>query len=170
MPAKRNDVEEESAADREIETRVISAWVLVLVILFWITSTPPPTEDRPVQLWIRGSLVHGGPGGGDACTQSEEECTKGTEMIHASLAMPQVFDVARRMMRKAWADPKPLEVTATFGDEDCKARLVMRMVFVPAEARDQEVREYGSVEGGKQTLKGLVEHLSARFSANDKEE
>jgi len=170
MPAKRNDVEE-IMADREIAlTRATLAWALVLVILFWITAPPPHGEGRSVQLWIRGSLVQGGPDGGEACTQSEEGCAMSTEMIRASLAMPQGFDVARRMMRKAWADPKPLEVTATFGDEDCKARLTMRMVFVPAEARDQEVQEYGSVEGGKQTLEGLVEHLSAGFSANDKEE
>ena len=165
MPGKRNDVDE-NAADREIAfTRVILAWAFVLVILFWITSTPPPAETRSVQLWIRGSLVQGGPGGGEACAQSEEECAKGTEMIRASLAMPQVFDVARRMRRKAWADPKPLEVTATFGDEDCKARLMMRMVFVAAEARDQEVQEYGSIEGGKQTLERLAEHLSDRLAA-----
>src|SRR6202035_1768878 len=165
MPAKRNDVEE-ITADREIALRRATlAWAFVLVILFWITSAPRPAETRSVQLWIRGSLVQGGRDGGETCTQSEEECAKGAEMIHASLAMPQGFDVARGMMRKAWADPKPLEVTATFGDEDCKARLTMRMVFVPEEARDQDVREYGSVEGGKQTLKGLAEHLSARLSA-----
>jgi hypothetical protein len=166
MPGKRNDVEEESAADREIAfTRLISAWAFVLVILFWITSTPPPVEGRPVQLWIRGSLVQGSLDGGDPSTQSEGEREEGTEMIRASLAMPQVFDVARRMMRKAWADPKPLEVTATFGDEDCKARLRMRVVFVPSEARDQEVQEYGSIEGGKQTLRRLAEHLSDRLAA-----
>jgi hypothetical protein len=163
MPAKRNDVEEESAAEREIAfTRVISAWAFVLVILFWITSTPPPTEGRSVQLWIRGSLVQGSLDGG---TQSEGESEEGAEMIRASLAMPQVFDVARRMMRKAWADPKPLEMTATIGDEDCKARLTMRMVFVAAETRDRDVKEYGSIEGGKQTLERLAEHLSDRLAA-----
>src|SRR5437879_7786456 len=114
MPAKRNDVEEESAADREIAfTRVILAWVLVLVILFWITYTPPSTESRSVQFLIRGSF-----GGGDASTPGERKCADGTEMIRASLAMPQVFDVARRMMGEAWADPKPFEkpfeMTATF--------------------------------------------------------
>jgi hypothetical protein len=169
MPGKRNDVEE-SAADREIAfTRVILAWAFVLVILFWITSTPPPTEGRSVQLWIRGSLVQGSLDGGDPSTQTEGEREDGAEMIRASLAMPQVFDVARRMMRKAWADPKPLEMTATFGDEDCKARLTMRMVFV-AEMRDRDVKEYGSIEGGQQTLERLVEHLSARFVAKNKEE
>jgi len=170
MPEKRNDVEEESAADREIAfTRVILAWVLVLVILFWITYTPPATESRSVQFLIRGSL-----GGGNASTQREGECAEGTEVIRASLAMPQVFDGLRRMMWKAWADPKsfekPFEMTATFAGEDGKARLTMRMVFVPAEARDRDVQEYGSIEGGKQTLGRLVEHVSARFAANNKEE
>jgi hypothetical protein len=167
MPAKRNDVEEESAAEREIAfTRVISAWAFVLVILFWITSTPPPTEGRSVQLWIRGSLVQGSLDGG---TQSEGESEEGAEMIRASLAMPQVFDVARRMMRKAWADPKPLEMTATFGDEDCKARLTMRMVFVAAEERDRNVREYRSVEGGQQMLEKLANYLSTRLAAKQGE-
>jgi type IV secretory pathway TrbD component len=59
MPAKRNDVEE-IMADRETAlTRATLAWALVLVILFWITSNPPPGEGRSVQLWIRGSLVQG---------------------------------------------------------------------------------------------------------------
>ena len=43
--------------------------------------------------------------------------------------------------------------------------MTMRMVFVSAEARDENVREYGSIEGGKQTLERLAEHLSERFSA-----
>jgi type IV secretory pathway TrbD component len=170
MPAKRNDIEEESAADREIAfTRVILAWALVLVILFWITSTPPPTEGRSVQLWIRGSLVQGSLDGDDPSTQSEGESEEGTEIIRASLAMPQVFGVARRTMRKAWTDPKQFEMTATFADEDGRTRLTMRMVFVPA-ARDQNAQEYGSIEGGKQTLERLAEHLSARFAAQNEEE
>jgi hypothetical protein len=159
MRAKRNDVEEESAAEREIAfTRVTLAWVLVLVLLYWITSIPLSTESRWVQLLIGGSL-----GGGGASAQSE--CAEGTEIIRASLAMPQVFEVPRRMMQKAWADPKPLEMTATFAGEDGKARLTMRMVFVPAEAQDQNVREYGSIEGGKQTLERLAECLSLQLSA-----
>jgi hypothetical protein len=166
MPAKRNDMEEESAAEREIAfTRVISAWVLVLVILFGITSTPPPTEGRSVQFSIRGSL-----GGGDASTQGEGECAEGIEMIRASLAMPKVFAVARRMMGKAWADPKPFEMTATFAGEDGKPLLTMQMVLVSAAPRDPYAQEYGSIEGGKQTLDRLVEHLSARFAAKNKEE
>jgi hypothetical protein len=44
------------------------------------------------------------------------------------------------------------------------------MVFMAAETRDRDVKEYGSIEGGQQTLEGLVEHLSARFVAKNKEE
>jgi len=141
MPGKRNDVEE-NAADREIAfTRVALAWALVLVILFWITS-PPSTESWPVQFLIRGSF-----GGGDTSAQSE--CAEGTEIIRASLTMPHVFEVPRRMMQKSWADPKPLEMTATFTGEDGKARLTMRMEFVPAEARDPYVQEYGGWRLGR---------------------
>jgi hypothetical protein len=166
MPAKRNDVEEESAVEREIvSTRVAYAWVLVLVILFGITSTPPSTEDRSIQFSIRGSL-----GGGDASTQGEGECAEGLEMIRASLAMPKLFAAARRMMGEAWADPKPFEMTATFAGEDGKPLLTMQMVLRSAEARDPYAQEYGSIEGGKQTLERLVEHLSARFAAKNKEE
>jgi hypothetical protein len=143
MPAKRNDVEEESTAEREIIfTRVTLAWVLVLVLLYWITSTPLSTESRWVQLLIGGSL-----GGGDGSAQCE--CAEGAEIIRASLVMPQVFEVPRRMMQKAWADPKPLEMTATFRGGDGEARLTMRMVFVSAESRDEYVQESGGWRLGR---------------------
>jgi hypothetical protein len=161
VPEKRIDVEE--SADREIVfTRVTSACVLVLVLLFGVTSPTPLTESRSIRVSIRGSL--GSPDGGDASIRSEGECTEGAEMIRASQAMPQEFDAPRTMVWEAWTDPKQFEMTATF-DEDGKTRLTMRMVFVPAEARDQDVREYGSIEGGKQTLERLAEHLSTRFAA-----
>ena len=57
------------------------------------------------------------------------------------------------------------EMTATFEDDGDKTRLTMRMVFASTAARDENVRVYGSIEGGKQTLERLAEHLSARFSA-----
>ena len=152
MPAKRNDVEEESAVEREIAfTRVILAWALVLVILFWITSTPSPAESSSVRILIRGSLF-----GGDAFTQREGECAGGTEMICTSPAMAQDFNAPQAMV---WTDPKQValwwgpkgvtasierggpvpqfEVMATFAEEG-KTRLTMRMVFASG---DQSVRE-----------------------------
>ena len=40
-----------------------------------------------------------------------------------------------------------------------KTQLTIRMVFPTAEARDTVVRVYGAIEGGKQTLERLSEHL-----------
>jgi uncharacterized protein YndB with AHSA1/START domain len=40
-----------------------------------------------------------------------------------------------------------------------KTRLTVRMVFPTAAERDRVVREFGAVEGGKQTLERLAEHL-----------
>jgi uncharacterized protein YndB with AHSA1/START domain len=57
------------------------------------------------------------------------------------------------------------QMIATFADEDGKTRLTMRMVFVSAEARDQNVREFDSIEGGKQTLARLADYLSTRLAA-----
>jgi hypothetical protein len=155
MPAKRNDIEEESAVEREIGfTRTIFAWVLVLVVLFWITSTPPSTESSSVQFLIRGSV-----GGGDAFTQGGGECPEGRQMIRASQTVARDFNAPHAMV---WTDPKQValwwgpkgftatiergrpapqfEMMATFAEEG-RTRLMMRMVFVPDEGRDQNVRE-----------------------------
>jgi hypothetical protein len=67
-------------------------------------------------------------------------------MIRASQVMPQTFNASRAMAWKVWTDPtevslpKRLTMMATFGEEG-KVRLAMRMDFVSAEARDQNVRE-----------------------------
>jgi hypothetical protein len=158
MRAKRNDLEEESVAEREIAfTRVILAWVLVLVILFWITSTPSPIESSSVQFLIRGSL-----GGGDSSIPREGECAEGTEMIRTSQTMAQGFNAPHAMVAShaqiwkqvaLWWGPKgftatierggpapQFEMMATFAEEG-QRRLAMRMVFVPTEGRDQNVRE-----------------------------
>jgi len=43
-----------------------------------------------------------------------------------------------------------------------QTRVTMRGVFASAEDRERVVREYGAIEGGKQTLERLAEHLQAR--------
>jgi uncharacterized protein YndB with AHSA1/START domain len=54
------------------------------------------------------------------------------------------------------------EATWTFETvESGKTRLTGRMGFPSAEARDFVAREFGAVEGGKQTLERLSEHLPA---------
>jgi uncharacterized protein YndB with AHSA1/START domain len=53
--------------------------------------------------------------------------------------------------------------TWTFEARGAKTRLTLRMVFPTAQARDVIVKEYGAVEGGKETLGRLAEHLAGRL-------
>jgi uncharacterized protein YndB with AHSA1/START domain len=54
------------------------------------------------------------------------------------------------------------ESTWTFETVDTsKTRVTIRMVFASAAEREMVAREYGAVEGGKQTLGRLAEHLEA---------
>jgi uncharacterized protein YndB with AHSA1/START domain len=58
--------------------------------------------------------------------------------------------------------------TWTFEKEsDDKTRLTLRMVFDSAEARETVVKEYGAIEGGKQTLERLAEFLPAAPGKNN---
>jgi uncharacterized protein YndB with AHSA1/START domain len=53
--------------------------------------------------------------------------------------------------------------TATFKDLGGKTELTLRMVFDTAAARDIVVKDYGAIEGGKQTLARLASHLAGEF-------
>lgn len=48
--------------------------------------------------------------------------------------------------------------------EGNKTRLTGRMVFPSKEARDRVVRDYGAIEGGKQTLERAAEYVSAMLT------
>ncbi|MBM3266977.1 MAG: SRPBCC domain-containing protein [Candidatus Sericytochromatia bacterium] len=59
-------------------------------------------------------------------------------------------------------DPTMMLVTVRFAEEgDGRTRLTMRSRFPSAEARDKVVAEVGAVEGGRQTLDRLAEHLAS---------
>jgi hypothetical protein len=152
MPGKRNDVEESAAGREAAFTRVTSAVVLVLVILFGVTT---PSAENPLILFS----IETGLGEGVASAQSECECAGNTEGIRTSQAIAQDFNAPGRMV---WADPKPValwcepkgftatlerggaapqfEMMASFAEEG-RTRLTMRMVFGSAAARDQNVSE-----------------------------
>src|SRR5262249_32473036 len=53
-------------------------------------------------------------------------------------------------------------------DNGGKTRLTMRSLFESAAERNQVVEKYGAIEGGKQTLERLAEHL-AGAAAPDRE-
>jgi len=57
-------------------------------------------------------------------------------------------------------DPQQFHVTITFEEEGDKTTLTMRSLFPTAAARDFVVEKFGAIEGGKQTLGRLAEHLT----------
>jgi hypothetical protein len=48
----------------------------------------------------------------------------------------------------------------TFADDGGKTKLTARMVFESAASRDKTVKAFGAVEGLKQTLARLAEHVA----------
>lgn len=59
------------------------------------------------------------------------------------------------------------QTIVTFADEGGKTRLTMRGIFPSAEERDRVAREYGAVEGGRQTLERLADYLQSVRPAAD---
>jgi uncharacterized protein YndB with AHSA1/START domain len=57
-----------------------------------------------------------------------------------------------------------MEKLVTFEDVAGGTLVTMRLVFPSAEARDQNVRDYGSIEGGEQTLERLAGYLAGRLA------
>jgi uncharacterized protein YndB with AHSA1/START domain len=151
----------ESTADREIVfTRVFDAprrmvWEAWTDPKQWgpkgFTTTIEQMEVRAGGVW---KLVMHGPDGTDYPNKS---------------VFTEVVPLERLRYRlsggKRGGPAAQFEMTATFEDDGDKTRITMRMVFASAEARDENVREYGSIEGGKQTLERLAEHLSDRLAA-----
>ena len=66
-------------------------------------------------------------------------------------------------------DALRFETTVTFEDRDGKTELTMRSLFETAALRDQVIREYGALEGGKQTLERLAGHLENTAIATEDE-
>jgi uncharacterized protein YndB with AHSA1/START domain len=57
-------------------------------------------------------------------------------------------------------EPVQFQVTVTFEDHDGKTKLTMRGLFLSAAERDRVAEKYGAIEGAKQTLERLAEHLA----------
>lgn len=64
---------------------------------------------------------------------------------------------------KKGASGVSMRTTVTFKDVGGKTELSIRHVFDTAAQRDVVVKEYGAIEGGKQTMARLAEHLDGEF-------
>src|SRR5262249_12728990 len=56
-------------------------------------------------------------------------------------------------------DPNAFESVITFTADDAGTRVEMRTVFPTKELRDDAVEKYHAIEGGRQTLDNLANHL-----------
>jgi uncharacterized protein YndB with AHSA1/START domain len=154
-------VQKPDTSDREIViTREFDAprellWEAMIdprhVIHWWgprgFTTTIEEMDVRPGGVWKQ--TMHG-PDGANYPNQSTFTEVVKPERIAFSLHG-----------RKEGGPGVLFESTWTFEDlEPGRARVTIRMVFPNAEARDRNVREFRSIEGGTQTLERLAEHAA----------
>jgi len=143
-----------STANREIITtrvvdapraRVWKAWTDREQVAQWwgpngFTSTIHEMDVRPGGVW---RFVMHGPDGTDYQNKS----------IYEEIAKPE------RLAYLHESGPK-FHATATFDEHGGKTTVTMRMLFDTVAERDRTVRVFGAVEGAKQTLERLNQHVA----------
>ena len=108
------------------------------------TNTIHEMDVRPGGVW---RFVMHGPDGTDY----------GNKVVYSEVVKPERL----RFAHGADDDgPAHFHVTVTFEDLGPRTRVTMRSIFPTAEVRDKTVKEYGALEGGKQTLERLARYLS----------
>jgi len=152
-----------SAADREIvlsrvfdapRELVWEAWTDPKQVVKWwgppgFTTTIAKMDVRPGGEWRH--TMHG-PDGTDYPNRSR----------FLEVARPERIVYAHAGGTKGRPGVR-FQSTWTFEARGARTKLTLRMVFPTAEARDLIAREYGAVEGGKETLGRMAEHLAGRL-------
>ena len=143
-----------STADREIVTtrvvdapreRVWKAWTDREQVAKWwgpdgFTNTIHEMDVRPGGVW---RFVMHGPGGVDYQNKSVfEEIIEPERLVYRHVSGPT------------------FQATATFDEQGGKTTVTTRMLFETAAERDRTVKVFGAVEGAKQTLGRLAEHVA----------
>lgn len=154
-------------ADREIViSRVLNAprelvWQAMTdpkhVVYWWgprgFTTTIEEMDVRPGGIW---KLVMHGPDGTDYPNKS----------IFKEVTKPERIVFSHGGGKKG-GPGAIFEATWTFDAlDDGKTKVTIRMVFPSPADRDKVVKEYGAIEGGKQTLERLAEHLPKMGNAS----
>ncbi|HTL51783.1 MAG TPA: SRPBCC family protein [Planctomycetota bacterium] len=152
MAAKNNRAEAE--ASREIVTvrvfdapreLVFAAWTEPKQVAQWwgpngFTTTIQTMDVRPGGAW---NLVMHGPDGTDYPNKSVYvEVVRPEKIVFDHLSGPQ------------------FRMTATFEEQGGKTKVTMRGLFNTATDYEVALKKFGAVEGAKQTLARLGEHLA----------
>jgi uncharacterized protein YndB with AHSA1/START domain len=159
MDARRNNPET-STADREtVITRIVDAprelvWKVWTdpehVVKWWgpngFTTTIEKMDVRPGGVWKH--VMHG-PDGTDYPNSS----------VFKEVVKPERIVFSHGDGKQGGAGAY-FEGTWTFDAvDDDRTRVTIHMVFPTAADRDLVLKEYGAIEGGKQTLERLAGHL-----------
>ena len=130
---------------------VFQAWTDPKQVALWwgpngFTTTIEEMDVRPGGVWRQ--VMHG-PDGTDYPNES----------VFVDVVQYERLVYTLTGGRKGGA-PVKMEKITTFEEVEGGTRVTMRAVFDSAEARDRNVRDYGSIEGGKQTLERLANYLA----------
>jgi uncharacterized protein YndB with AHSA1/START domain len=110
------------------------------------TTTTAEMDVRPGGAW---RYVMHGPDGTDYSNK----------IVYSEVVKPE------RLAYAHGADddgPPHFHATVTFEEQGGKTLVTLRSIFPTAAARDRTVKEFGAIEGGKQTLERLARYLAAR--------
>jgi uncharacterized protein YndB with AHSA1/START domain len=148
-----------STADREIlltrtfdapRELVFDAWTDPKQITQWwgpkgFTTTTHAMDVKPGGVW---RFVMHGPDGTDYQNK----------IIFIEVVKPE--RIVYRHAGDADSEPVRFHVTVTFTAQGAKTQLTMRSIFETAAERNRVVEKYGAIEGGKQTLGRLADHMA----------
>jgi len=128
---------------------VFEAWTNPKQLPHWwgprgFTTTVHEMDVRPGGVW---RLTMRGPDGRDYHNR----------IVFVEVAKPERL-VYKHEPEKG-SEPVSFETTVTFGERGDKTEVTVRMLFPSSQARDHVVQKYGAIEGLKQTLGRLAEHL-----------
>lgn len=148
---------ESSTADREITITqvfdaprelVFNAWTDPKRIVQWwgpqgFTTTIHEMDVRPGGVW---RFIMHGPDGVDYPNK----------VVYSEIVKPErlVYDHGEKGRSGFF------HMTVNFAEHGKKTRLTMQMLFESVAERDRVVKEYNAIEGGKQTLERLAQHLA----------
>jgi uncharacterized protein YndB with AHSA1/START domain len=124
---------------------VFKAWTDPKHLAHWwgpngFSITTHEMEFKPGGVW---RFVMHGPDGRDYKN----------EQVYVEIVEPE------RLVYRHVSTPQ-FQMTVTFADNGGKTRLTAQMLFASTAARDQTIKTFGAVEGLKQTLGRLAEHVT----------
>lgn len=156
--ARSMDTKTEATTDREI---IITRLVRAPRALVWQACTEPEQIDQwwgPNGFTNRTIAFDLRVGGQWKYTMTAADGTVFPNLI----TWTEVSPIERLAYDHGdWQDPKLFQASLTLSVVDGGTLITLRNLFPSKQARDHVVKEFGAIEGGKQTLARLDGHLSA---------